>query len=331
MHRVGIVSYSFEYSLGIFGYQDRTGGRFDVLTLLEKIREAGGDTAQLPDSMFRSLSDDELNEVQRKALDLDLQLEMLGGVAWNRGIEGAMHRARRLGCDVVGCTFGIMTRPNTISTLAEWDEYLVKCRARYAELLDTAAELDLKLAIENHLDFTVEELRDMVRDADSPHAGVLLDVGNPLGTLDDPTAAADILGPYVVATHVKDFAVEDTTRGFRLTMVPLGAGSLRLPAIIEQLKKHISPDVNFAVELLNGQQLEINWLEDRFWVPFRNSSARQVAGALRHVRGKAIDGDQFLSLKDVEKLPYEEHLALELDRATQSVSHLKALLAEPTK
>jgi len=326
MHRVGIVSYSFEYSLGIFGYQDRPGDRFDVLTLLEKIREADGDTAQLPDSMFRTLSEDELGEVRRKALDLDLQLEMLGGVAWNRGIEDAMHRARRLGCNVVGCTFGIMTRPNTIGTLQDWDEYLAKCRARYGELLDKAAELDLKLAIENHLDFTVEELRDMVKDADSPHAGVLLDVGNPLGTLDDPTEAADLLGPYVVATHVKDFAVEDTTRGFRLTMVPLGAGSLRLPEIIEHLRKHISPEVSFAVELLNGQQLELNWLEDRFWAPFRGKSARQVAATLRHVHGKAIDSDVFLSLKDVEALPHEEHMALELDRVTQSVSHLKALL-----
>lgn len=329
MHRVGIVSYSFEYSLGIFGYRDRPGDRFDVLTLLEKIRDAGGDTAQLPDSMFRSLSEDELDQVQRKALDLDLQIEMLGGVAWNRDFAGAMHRARRLGCNVVGCTFGIMTRPNTISTLGEWDEYLPTCRTRYAELLDTAAELHLKLAIENHLDFTIEELRDIVKGADSPHAGVLLDVGNPLGTLDDPTEAADLLGPYTVATHVKDFAVEDTARGFRLTMVPLGAGSLRLPEIIEHLWKHISPEVSFAVELLNGQQLEINWLEDRFWAPFRGKSARQVAATLRHVHGKAIDSGRFLSLKEVESLPHEEHMALEMEYVTRSVSHLKTLLKEP--
>ncbi|MBT7843413.1 MAG: TIM barrel protein [Lentisphaerae bacterium] len=194
MHRVGIVSYSFEYSLGIFGYQDRPGDRFDVLTLLDKIREAGGDTAQLPDFMFRSLSDEELKDVQRRAADLDVALELLGGVAWNQGIEAAMHRARAIGSSVVGCTFGILTRPNTISTLSDWDDYLARCRARYAELLETAAALDLKLGIENHLDFTVEELRDIVRDADSPHAGILFDIGNTLGTLDCPTEAADLLG-----------------------------------------------------------------------------------------------------------------------------------------
>ena len=109
-------------------------------------------------------------------------------------------------------------------------------------------------------------------------------------------------------------------------MVPLGAGSLRLPQILEHLEQHIAPEVNFAVELLNGQQLEINWLEDRFWAPFRDKTAAQVAGTLRHIQGKAIDSDLFLSLKDVESLPHEQHVALELERVTDSVSYLRDLL-----
>jgi len=39
--------------------------------------------------------------------------------------------------------------------------------------------------------------------------GVIFDVGNTVGTLDDPTEATDVLGPYTVATHYKDFAIEE--------------------------------------------------------------------------------------------------------------------------
>jgi len=59
--------------------------------------------------------------------------------------------------------------------------------------------------------------------------GVTFDVGNPLGTLDDPCEAADILGPYTVATHYKDFAAEEIARGSRLTMVPLVAATSNCP------------------------------------------------------------------------------------------------------
>ncbi len=326
MNRIGIVCYSFEYSIGLFAHKDRPGPRMDAVEFIQKTRDAGGDAAQIFHSMIDSLPENELARVRRTAEELDVMIEVHRGAAQRPTFDETIRRAKALGAKVVGCSFGMMTRPGKIGTLEAWDQHLAECKARYAELLKTAEELDLKLGVENHLDFTIEELRDLVRDADSPHAGVIFDVGNPIGTLDDPTEAADLLGPYTLATHYKDFAVEEVARGFRLTMVPLGCGSIQLPEITRRLLKHVSPDVGFAIELINGQQLEINWLEDRFWAPFRGKSARDVAATLRHIRGAAIDINELRSADELDKLPHEEHVQLEFDRIALSVAYLKDLI-----
>ena len=329
MNRVGIVSYSFQYSIGLFTYKDRPGDdRLEAAQFVEKTREAGGEVAQVFHNMVDDLDEEGVARLRRTAGDLDVWVEVHGGAAQRPTFEHTMHVAAALGAKVIGCSFGMMMRPDKIATLTDWDAHLGQCQARLRELIGPAKELGLTIGIENHLDFTIEELRDLVRDTDSPHVGVILDVGNPLGTLDDPLDAVDLLGPYTVATHYKDFAVEEVARGFRLTMVPLGCGSLRLPEITRRLVKHVSPEVGFAIEMMNGQQLDINWLEDRFWAPFRGKTSRQVAATLRHIRGKAIAIEEFLPVTEVDKLPHAEHMALEMERITRCVAHLKRLVQE---
>jgi len=328
MNRVGIVAYSFQYPIGLFTYKDRPGERFDAIEFVKKTREAGGEVAQVFHSMVDDLDEAGLAQMRRTAEELDVMIEVHGGGAQRPTFERTMAQAAALGAKVIGCSFGMMTRPDKIATLAEWDQHVDQCRARLRELADAAKPLGLTVGVENHLDFTIEELRDLIRYVDSPHAGVILDVGNPLGTLDDPLDAVDLLGPYTVATHYKDFAVEEVARGFRLTMVPLGCGSLRLPEITQRLVERVSPDAGFAIEMMNGQQLNVKWLEERFWTPLRGKTGRQVAAALRHIRGKAIDIDEFLPVAEVDALPHEEHMQLEMDRITRCVSYLKQLVED---
>src|SRR5690606_23638777 len=142
---------------------------------------------------------------------------------------------------VVGCSFGMMMRPKKIATLDAWDQHLDRCQQRLVELAATAKQLGITIGVENHLDFTTEELRDLIATTNSPHVRMIFDVGNSIGSLDDLTESADMLGPHIVATHFKDFAVVENATGFQVTMVPLGAGSLRLDEITALLVEHASP------------------------------------------------------------------------------------------
>jgi len=322
------VAYGYQYSIGLFSYKDRPGKKFDAVKFVEATHAAGGEVAQLFVAMIRDLDNDGLRRLRRRAEELNVLLEVHGGGAlgkWSK-YEDTMRRTATLGCKVIGCTFGMLMRPNKVATLEAWDAHTKRCEARLRELAPLAKSLGLTIGVENHLDFTVEELRDMIKRVNSPNVGVIFDVGNTIGTLDDPTEAADILGPYTVATHYKDFAIEEVARGFRFCMVPLGCGSLRLREITERLLQHVDPEMGMSIEMMNGQHFEVNWLEDRFWIPYRNKTARQVAATLRHVQGKAIDIDEFKLVEEVDKLPHEEHLKFEQDRMTHCIAYLKGIL-----
>ena len=235
--------------------------------------------------------------------------------------------AAALGVKMVGCSFGMLSRPGR---LPRWPPGTAMSRSAlpvFETWSTRRTSQDIIIGVENHLDFTLEEMVDLMKRADSPHAGVIFDVGNWIGTLDDPLDAADALGRYIVGTHYKDFAVEEVTRGFRFTMVPLGAGSLRLPEITARLEKQVRPEAAYCIEMMNGQQFEVPWLQDNFWPPFRNKTARQVAATLRHIRGKAIDINEFRPQIEVDKLPHEEHMKLENDRITRCIATLRHLLA----
>ena len=327
-NRVGAVAYGYQYSIGLFTYKDRPGDRFDAVDFVEATHAAGGEVAQLFFTMIRDLDEDGLKRLRHRAEELDVLLEVHGGGAlgkWSK-IDDSMRRAAALGAKVIGCSFGMLMRPDKIATLEAWDDHVSQCEARLRELAPLAKSLGITIGVENHLDFTVEELRDLIRRVDSPNVGIIFDVGNTIGTLDDPIEAADILGPHTVATHYKDFAIEEVARGFRFTMVPLGCGSLRLREISERLLKHVDPEMGMSIEMMNGQHFEVNWLEDRFWPPYRNKTARQVAATLRHIRGKAIDIDEFKLVEEVDKMPHEAHMKFEQDRMTRCITCLKTIL-----
>ncbi len=324
--RIGAVAYGYQYSIGLFAYRNRKGPRMDARQFVEATRKAGGNVAQIYHTMVTSLDDAQLKRLRSTAEELDVVLEVHGGNALNPKYEQSMQVAAKLGSKIVGCSFGMLMRPDKIATLKAWDEHTARCLDRLRGLARVAQSLGLTIGVENHLDFTVEELDDLIRKTNSPHVGVLFDVGNTIGTLDDPIEAADRLGPRVVATHYKDFAVEEVARGFRFTMVPLGAGSLRLPEITERLAKHIGPDVNFSIEMISGQHFEVKWLEDRFWTAYRHKPGREVAATLRHIRSKAIDLHECIPVEEFDKLPHNRRVALEQDRMIRCISHLKAVV-----
>jgi len=328
-NRIGAVAYAYDYSLGLFGtYKKRPGDKMDVFQFVEKTREAGGEVAQIFWTMIEGLDEAGLKRLRGRADELDVRLEIHGGGALRKDYERTLRQAAVLGVKMVGCSFGMLVRPDKIATLDAWNKFTADARARLRQVVDAAKPLGLVIGVENHLDFGVEELRDLVKGMDSPHAGVIFDVGNTVGTLDDPTEAADILGPLTVATHYKDFAIEETERGFRFTMVPVGCGSLRLPEITARLLRHVSPDISFAIEMMNGQQFEVPWLEDRFWVPFRSKPPREIAATLRHIRGKAVDRAEFKPQSEVDQLPHEAHVKFEQDRITRCIASLKRIVEE---
>ena len=68
------------------------------------------------------------------------------------------------------------------------------------------AREDVLLAIENHKDWRVDELVDILRRLKSGHVGVCVDFGNSIALLEDPMEVVEAMAPFAFTTHVKDMA-----------------------------------------------------------------------------------------------------------------------------
>ncbi len=108
------------------------------------------------------------------------------------------------------------------------------------EAVRVAKQNDIKLAIENHVDFTADEVLQIIDEVGSDYMGVNFDTGNFLRLLDDPIRGMQILAPYVLSTHIKDMVINpdfDPTNHLFFSCVPVGQGvvdNLKLAQILNK-------------------------------------------------------------------------------------------------
>lgn len=105
-------------------------------------------------------------------------------------------------------------------------------------IADIATSYDIKMALENHIDFTSDEVLEILNRVGSKHLGVNFDTGNALRMLEDPIEATRKLAPYTLSTHIKDIGIgkgSPQNRDFWLS-VPLGKGVIDIPEVVSILK-----------------------------------------------------------------------------------------------
>jgi sugar phosphate isomerase/epimerase len=109
-------------------------------------------------------------------------------------------------------------------------------------------DLDLRLAIETHADFTATELLDLLDRLDERAFGITLDTGNLPMRLDDPLETVTRLAPRVLCTHIKDAVLAFTPRGLCWQARPVGSGILPMTDILAALIR-ARPGLPLTIEL----------------------------------------------------------------------------------
>ncbi len=130
--------------------------------------------------------------------------------------------------------------------LAEQSE-LIEAERRYvsdvlARSSEHASAAGVRLLLENHSDFTVDEYERIVRDVGRDRMGVFLDLINPLVTFDDPMRAIERLGPLASSGHIRDFELRSIQqpdnyhrRGFEVLYRYPGEGVAPVAALVRKL------------------------------------------------------------------------------------------------
>ncbi len=107
--------------------------------------------------------------------------------------------------------------------------------ARKLKIFTEDAALEgFTVSLENHTDYTLSEMLEILDRVDHDKLKVTLDTGNALFHREDPVETAEKLAFFVDYTHIKDMA----HTGPLLLSVPLGEGEVDIPSIIEILRNH---------------------------------------------------------------------------------------------
>ncbi|TWU21377.1 sugar phosphate isomerase/epimerase family protein [Bythopirellula polymerisocia] len=119
-------------------------------------------------------------------------------------------------------------------------EQISRLVAMFRKAVKVAADCDIKMAIENHIDFTGDEILQLLEEVDSPYLGLNLDTGNFARLLDDPIKAMEKLAPYTLATHIKDLkinAAASVDDWYFFSTVPVGDGFIDNLQLARLLKR----------------------------------------------------------------------------------------------
>lgn len=181
-----------------------------------------------------------------------------------------------------------------------------------------AARLDMRLAIENHKDWRINELTDMLRRLGSGHVGVCVDTGNSIALLEEPHEVVDAYARYAFSVHLKDMAVAEYEDGFLLAEVPLGEGFLDLKRIVTTLRKAL-PEIRFNLEMMTRDPLKVPCLTDKYWATAENVPGRDLARTLAMVKKHQPQRP----LVQVSKLTKEQQLALEKENVRKCFAYMR--------
>ena len=153
-------------------------------------------------------------------------------------------------------------------------------RRQSAPQLVSARRTKSRFALENHKDWTLEQIVEILKGYSSENVGACLDFGNNISLLDDPMDVVEQLAPYALTTHVKDMGLEPYPDGFLLSEVRLGEGVLDLPRMFTMVRQ-ARPKTNFVLEMITRDPLKIPCLTDGYWATFPDRSGRNLARTLQ--------------------------------------------------
>jgi len=106
------------------------------------------------------------------------------------------------------------------------------------EAVKTAEKCGIRMAIENHIDFTADEMVRLLDAVDSPYLGINFDTGNFLRLLDDPVRGMEKLASRVYAAHIKDLRPQKGVAAdewYFFSSVPVGEGLVDNQCLVQLL------------------------------------------------------------------------------------------------
>jgi sugar phosphate isomerase/epimerase len=330
--------------LGLDSYSTRNSG-LDPIGVLGLADELGLQGVLFELSPFTSFRDDDLQAIREHAEQKGLYVELgmgslyhwhpmaeqgrdlLADAGYDMSVSDAgvvIHHlkvAQQLGSPLLRCVAGnLFTRDEGYDMTALADDAVAILR----DACKAAEDMGMKIALENHADFTVREHVSILSRVNSPAFGFTLDCANLAFDLDDPLRLARIMAPYTLTTHFKNYRVVRTANGLALENCSLGDGEIDVAAIAEILAEH-DPEVNLNIEIHSQfAPFKLDILDETFFQRHPSPPGDGLAWYLDKSWQKEIPETEPVGLPDGKEswdLEYE-HIRLSAQWAKDKLTHI---------
>lgn len=294
----------------------------DTLEFLEHCHSLGAGGIQ--SSLFNT-SPEYLKQLRTKAEGYGMWIEVMSGLP-RPGNEEAFARTLAAAKDVgalcirSACLGG--RRYETFATMDDWRKFVATSHAALEKAVPMAEKAGVTFAIENHKDWTVDELLAILKKYSSERFGVCLDTGNNISLLDHAMEVVERLAPYAVSTHIKDMALEEYPDGFLLAEVPFGTGYLDIPKIVKTIAA-ARPATKMTLEMITRDPLKVPCLTEKYWATFPQREASRLARMMRTVR----EAKNAKPIAKLSTLPAKTQYQLEEDNVVLCLKYAREHLA----
>jgi sugar phosphate isomerase/epimerase len=136
----------------------------------------------------------------------------------------------------------------------------------------------VKIAIENHAgDMQARELKRLIEEAGKDFVGATIDSGNAMWTIEDPHLTLEVLGPYVLTSHMRDSYVFDSERGSAVQWCRMGDGNIDMEGyLLKFVQQCPGKTVNLEV-IVQGSPRLFDYRNPDAWQIFKTTPAWEWA------------------------------------------------------
>jgi sugar phosphate isomerase/epimerase len=245
--KVGIDSYCYHRFFGeVYPHQNQPAKQITLEDFLDRAKQFGVDGVSIESCFVQQKDDQGYLASVKDRLD-DFQLDRVWAWGHPDGLEGGTNRqefqemlrtfkhAEQIGAKVMR-----VVGSSLMFRFEDHQEQIKRLVGMFREAIAVAKDHNLKMAIENHIDFTGVEILQLLEEVDSPYLGLNFDTGNFARLLDDPIKAMEKLAPFTLATHIKDLKINKEAavdEWYFLSTVPVGDGFIDNLALARMLHK----------------------------------------------------------------------------------------------
>lgn len=222
----GISSYTYTWAIGVPGSLPEK--PLSAFGLIDKAHLSGLNLVQIADNLpLENWPDDQIADLYNYAAGKKVSIEMGG-----RGLTPE-HTLKCLR------TSSLLHSPilRMVIDAAGFEPDLKTIISIIRELLPELESRKIRLAIENHDRLKAREFEHIIQSVGSEWAGICLDSVNSMGAGEGFETVSEILLPYTINLHLKDFSIRRVSHkmGLIIEGTPAGKGMLNIKELVDKL------------------------------------------------------------------------------------------------